>query len=153
MARLTAQDMVEMVRDYCGGETSETLSDIRLLRFLNQASMEVCSRYKFHHLSTSETVTASSGTADYDTGGGGDYQSRNLRDQTVPDCEQCIGLGCLANGQTPNQQEGLNSKGADMFSSAIVHALRVGERHDREVTYWRKAEETLKKCTDIVSRQ
>jgi len=64
MARLTAQDMVEMVRDYCGGETSETLSDTRLLRFLNQAYMEVCSRYRFDQLSTSETITTTSGTAD-----------------------------------------------------------------------------------------
>jgi hypothetical protein len=66
MARLTAQDMVEMVRDYCGGETSETLSDTRLLRFLNQAYMEVCSRYRFDQLSTSETLTMVSGTANYE---------------------------------------------------------------------------------------
>ena len=69
MARLTAQDMVEMVRDYCGGETSETLSDTRILRFLNQAYLQVCSKYMFHQLSTSETVTTSSGTADYELTG------------------------------------------------------------------------------------
>ena len=82
MARLTAQDMVEMVRDYCGGETSETLSDIRLLRFLNQAYMTVCSRYKFNQLSTSETVTTASGTADYELANSDHLYIDNVIDDT-----------------------------------------------------------------------
>jgi len=69
MARLTAQDMVEMIRDNCGGETSETLSDTRLLRFINQAYLEICSKYRFDQLSTSETVSTTSGTANYELAG------------------------------------------------------------------------------------
>ena len=63
MARLTASDMVDMVRDNLGGETSETVSDTRILRFLNQSYMEICSRYLFPHLITSDTLTTASGTA------------------------------------------------------------------------------------------
>jgi len=82
MARLTAQDMVEMVRDYCGGETSETLSDTRLLRFLNQAYMEVCSRYRFDQLSTSETLTMVSGTASYEFANSDHLYIDNVIDDT-----------------------------------------------------------------------
>ncbi len=34
MARLDADDMIPLVRDASGGETSETLTDTRILRFL-----------------------------------------------------------------------------------------------------------------------
>jgi hypothetical protein len=66
MARLTAEDMVDMVRDSLGGETSETLSDTRVLRYINQSYLELCSQYQFDQLSTSTTVTTTSGTAEYE---------------------------------------------------------------------------------------
>jgi len=66
MARLTASDMIDMVRDSLGGETSETLSDTRILRFINQSYLEIASRIRFDQLSTSTTITTSSGTATYE---------------------------------------------------------------------------------------
>ena len=58
--------MVDMIRDNVGGETSETLSDTRILRFVNQAYLEVSSKYGFPQLSTSTTITTTSGTAAYE---------------------------------------------------------------------------------------
>ncbi len=66
MARLTASDMIDIVRDSLGGETSETISDTRILRFINQSYLELCSFYHFDQLGTSTTVTTSSGTATYE---------------------------------------------------------------------------------------
>jgi len=66
MARLTAEDMVDMVRDSLGGETTETLSDTRILRYINQSYLELASQYRFDQLSTSTTITTSSGTATYE---------------------------------------------------------------------------------------
>lgn len=66
MARLTASDMIDMVRDCLGGETSETISDTRILRYINQSYLELCSRYEFQQLSTSTSITTSSGTAAYE---------------------------------------------------------------------------------------
>jgi len=66
MARLTATDMVAIARDCLGGETSETLSDARILRFLNQSYLELCSRYHYDQLSTSTTITTASGTSEYE---------------------------------------------------------------------------------------
>jgi len=66
MARLTADDMVDMVRDSLGGETTETLSDTRVLRYINQSYLELCSEYQFPQLSTSTTITTASGTATYE---------------------------------------------------------------------------------------
>lgn len=66
MARLTASDMVDMVRDSLGGETSETLSDTRILRFINQSYLELASQYSFDQLGSSTTITTSSGTATYE---------------------------------------------------------------------------------------
>ena len=66
MARLTSADMIDIVRDYLGGETDETISDTRILRFINQSYLELCSQYQFDQLRTSTTVTTSSGTATYE---------------------------------------------------------------------------------------
>jgi len=67
MARMTADDFVTLARSALGGETTEALSDAHLLRFVNQAYFEICSRYPFPELSTSTTVTTTSGTATYET--------------------------------------------------------------------------------------
>lgn len=66
MARLTASDMVDMVRDSLGGETSETISDTRILRYINQSYLELASQYGFDQLGSSTTITTSSGTASYE---------------------------------------------------------------------------------------
>lgn len=66
MARLTAQDMVSIIRDICGGETSETLTDTRILRFINEAYLSLVSKYCHDQLSTSTTISTSSGTATYE---------------------------------------------------------------------------------------
>lgn len=66
MARLTASDMVDMVRDALGGETTETISDARVLSFINQSYLELSSLYHFDQLHTSTTVTTASGTAAYE---------------------------------------------------------------------------------------
>ena len=66
MSRLTASDMIDMVRDSLGGETSETLSDTRILRFINQSYLELASQYQFPQLSTSTTITTVSGTTSYE---------------------------------------------------------------------------------------
>lgn len=62
MARLTASGMVDMVRDMLGGETSETLSDDRLLRFINQSYLYYAGKYPFPQLIDETTVTTTSGT-------------------------------------------------------------------------------------------
>ena len=66
MARLTAQDMVEMVRDSLGGETSETISDTRILRFINQSYLELCSQYGFDQIDTDTSITTAASTAEYE---------------------------------------------------------------------------------------
>ena len=66
MARLTASDMIDIVRDCLGGETTETISDTRILRFINQSYLELASKYQYPQLSTSTTLTTSSGTASYE---------------------------------------------------------------------------------------
>jgi len=66
MARLTASDMIDMVRDCLGGETTETLSDTRILRYLNQSYLEIASEHAPPQLGASTTITTSSGTAAYE---------------------------------------------------------------------------------------
>lgn len=82
MARLTASDMIDMVRDSLGGETSETISDTRILWFLNQSYLEVASSYSFDQLSTSTTITTSSGTAQYELSVDTVLQIENIVDDT-----------------------------------------------------------------------
>lgn len=66
MARLTASDMIDIVRDSLGGETDETISNTRILRFLNQSYLEICSVYHFDQLGESTTVTTANGTGTYE---------------------------------------------------------------------------------------
>jgi hypothetical protein len=82
MARLTASDMIDMVRDNLGGETSETISDTRILRFINQSYLELASRLHFDQLSTSSTITTSSGTATYELSVSNVLSFNDLEDDT-----------------------------------------------------------------------
>ena len=66
MARRTATDFINEVRDICGGETSETISDTRILRMVNEAYKLLCSKYKPVHVQSTETVTTADGTAAYE---------------------------------------------------------------------------------------
>jgi hypothetical protein len=66
MARVTASDMIDIVRDSLGGETTETISDTRILRYINQSYLEIASDHHFPQLSTSTTITTASGTAAYE---------------------------------------------------------------------------------------
>lgn len=66
MARRTATDFIQEVRDICGGETSETVSDSRILRIVNEEYKLLCSKYTPVHIETDETVTTTSGTAAYE---------------------------------------------------------------------------------------
>ena len=65
MARRTARDYVDEVRDIAGGETAETLSDTRILRYVNQALLAYEAKYQFPHLKTYEDITTVDGTAAY----------------------------------------------------------------------------------------
>lgn len=66
MARRTATDFINEVRDNAGGETSETLSDSRILRWVNEEYKILCAKYAFQQIKDSETVTTVSGTAAYE---------------------------------------------------------------------------------------
>ncbi|KKN79013.1 hypothetical protein LCGC14_0344890 [marine sediment metagenome] len=83
MARLTASDMVDMVRDCLGGETTETISDIRILRYVNQSYLQVASKVKFDQLSaTPITITTSSGTTSYELSASDVSRINDLEDDT-----------------------------------------------------------------------
>ena len=82
MARLTASDMIDMVRDCLGGETTETISDTRILRYINQSYLELASRYHFDQLSTSSTITTASGTAAYELTVSNVLKINDLEDDT-----------------------------------------------------------------------
>jgi len=66
MARMTAQDIVTEVRLHLGGETTETLTDNQILRWVNRAYIDLASSYDFDELEESTTITTSSGTAEYE---------------------------------------------------------------------------------------
>ncbi len=70
MARQTAEDMVNEVRDNIGGETTETMSDARILRFLNKSYLQVASDLRPDQLRVRQptAVTTSDGTAAYELG-------------------------------------------------------------------------------------
>lgn len=78
MSRLEGSEMANMVRDMLGGENEETISENRIKRWLNQAYLEVCSAIKPQALSSSETITTTSGTAEYT------FSSDNVL--TIDDC-------------------------------------------------------------------
>jgi hypothetical protein len=62
---MTASDMVTEIRLWLGGETSETISDNQILRWINRSYIELASAYKFDELETSTSVSTTSGTAEY----------------------------------------------------------------------------------------
>lgn len=66
MARRTATDFINEVRDNAGGETSETLSDTRILRWVNEEYKTLCAKYAFQQIKDAETVTTVDGTAAYE---------------------------------------------------------------------------------------
>jgi hypothetical protein len=66
MARRTADDFIAEVRDCAGGETDETISDARILRWVNEEYKILCAKYLFPQLVNSETVTTVSGTGTYE---------------------------------------------------------------------------------------
>jgi hypothetical protein len=66
MARRTATDFINEVRDNAGGETSETLSDARILRLVNEEYKILCAKYAPQQIKDAETVTTTSGTAAYE---------------------------------------------------------------------------------------
>lgn len=82
MARLTASDMIDMVRDNLGGETTETISNTRILRYINQSYLELASRLHFDQLSASSTITTSSGTATYELSVSNVLSFNDLEDDT-----------------------------------------------------------------------
>ena len=65
MARMSAQDIVTEVRLHLGGETTETLSDNQILRWVNRSYIDLSSAYEFNELETTTAVTTVSGTAEY----------------------------------------------------------------------------------------
>ena len=65
MARMSAQDIVTEVRLHLGGETTETLSDNQILRWVNRAYIDLSSAYEFNELEATTPITTSSGTAEY----------------------------------------------------------------------------------------
>ena len=66
MARRTAQDFVNEVRDIAGGETSETLSDTRILRYVNESIKAYSAKHMFPQIQAEETITTADGTAAYE---------------------------------------------------------------------------------------
>lgn len=66
MARRTATDFINEVRDNAGGETSETLSDARILRYVNEEYKTLCSVWAPQQIKDAETVTTTSGTVAYE---------------------------------------------------------------------------------------
>jgi len=82
MARMTAQDFVTNIRANCGGETTETLTDNRILRAVNQELLRICTKYRFPQLETSETVTTVSGTAEYELTSSDEIVIDSVKDST-----------------------------------------------------------------------
>ena len=110
MARLTATDMVDMVRDSLGGETSETLSATRILRFINQSYLELASLYQFDQLSSSTTLTTTSGTSEYELS-----VSNVLRITNIVDDTNNFKLRPMSEDQYHNFTQGNSTSGAPVY--------------------------------------
>jgi hypothetical protein len=74
--------MIDIVRDNLGGETTETMSDTRILRYINQAYTEICADEKPRQLETSTTITTTSGTATYEVSVSDVLSYSDLEDDT-----------------------------------------------------------------------
>lgn len=127
MARLTAQDMVSMVRDCLGGETSETISDTRILRYLNQSYLELASEYHFAQLGASTTITTSSGTAAYELS-----VSDVLKFTDIVDSTNNVLLRRMSEWQYLQFTQGGTSSGVP----AYWYISGVGSNNRYEVTTW-----------------
>src|SRR4030042_843829 len=82
MARRTATDFINEVRDNAGGETSETLSDARILRWVNEEYKTLCAKYAFQQIKDAETVTTVDGTAAYELAEADILQVEDVLDTT-----------------------------------------------------------------------
>jgi len=69
MARMTAQDIVTEVRLHLGGETTETISDNQILRWVNRTYVDLASAYEFHELETSASLTLPAGDSEPEIAG------------------------------------------------------------------------------------
>jgi hypothetical protein len=78
---MTASDFVAEVR-LATGETSETLSDNQILRYINREYLRIATMYDFPQLETSTTITTSSGTAEYDFSVSDINKVENVQDAT-----------------------------------------------------------------------
>ncbi len=78
MARMTAQDMVTEARLSLGGETTETITDTNILRWLNRAYLQIASLYAPPGLESSVSITTASGTAEYASRSSGQEDILNI---------------------------------------------------------------------------
>jgi len=63
---MTASDFVSEIR-IAVGETDEVFTDVQLLRYVNRAYLQLCTKYwMLPELDTSETITTSASTAEYE---------------------------------------------------------------------------------------
>lgn len=127
MARLTASDMIAMVRDCLGGETSETISDTRILRYINQSYLELASEYAFPQLSTSTTITTESGTAAYELSVSNLLRFTDIVNSTVP-----LTLRTMSEDQYHDFTQGSSSSGTPVY----WFVSGVGSNDRYEITFW-----------------
>lgn len=127
MARLTAEDMVDIVRDCLGGETSETISDTRILRYINQSYLELASQYHFPQLSTSTTVTTSDGTAAYELS-----VANVLKFEDIEDDTNNLILYRMAEWQYHKFVQGNAAEGTPVY----WYISGVGSNNRYELTLW-----------------
>jgi hypothetical protein len=127
MARMTASDMVDIVRDSLGGETSETISDTRILRYLNQSYMEICAEHQPPQLETSTTITTSSGTATYEVTVSDILKYSDLEDDT-----NNLLLYRMAEWQYRKFTQGSTSSGTPVY----WYIDGVGSNNRDNITLW-----------------
>lgn len=150
MARRTATDFINEVRDNAGGETSETLSDTRILRFVNEEYKALCAKYMFPQLKTSETVTTSSGTAAYEL-----TESSILQMDDVQDATNGLLLRPISEYQYTTYTQGIpaNSTGTPVY----WFVSGVGANNRFEITFFPTPDGTYSmtvgyfKFTDLVT--
>lgn len=83
MARLiNGADMVDMVRDMCGGETNAVLSKARILKYINQSYFEIAGTTQGDLLDGSATITTSDGTGTYTFTSDNVFKIKDLTDST-----------------------------------------------------------------------
>jgi hypothetical protein len=127
MARLAADDMIDMVRDCLGGETTETISDTRILRYINQSYLELASEYAFDQLGADTTITTESGTAAYELS-----VSDVLRFTDIVDDTNNLKLYTMSE----NQYHKFNQGGSTSGTPNYWYISGVGSNDRYEVTLW-----------------